>query len=94
MHSFKPIAGYTTSVRTLRGRLILHIDIGALLKLGASDGNEAAQLATLYRHMPRFHALALQLAAGLKTEVTVEAADVGWNAAEAPTRTRQRLRVR
>jgi hypothetical protein len=71
------IHGYTISVRTLRGRLIVHVEKEALLRLGASSGDAATLLQTLNRHLPRLHGLALQLAAcGLKTEVTIGAADV------------------
>lgn len=65
----------------------MHVDSAALLKLGAVDGDAASLLITLKRHMPRFHALALQLAArGLKTEVTVAPGDVWWSADEGTER--------
>jgi len=77
------IRGYTISVRTLRGRLIVHIDASALVQLGASGEDHEDLLRTLNRHMPRLHALALQLAAqGLKTEVTIGAADVAWTSTD------------
>lgn len=71
------IRGYTISVRTFRGRLIVHVEKEALLQLGASNGDAATLLQTLNRHLPHLHVLALRLAAcGLKSEVTIGAADV------------------
>ncbi|RYF47446.1 MAG: hypothetical protein EOO27_37465 [Comamonadaceae bacterium] len=75
--------GYTTSVRMHGRRLMVHIDQSALVKLGASAGDSANQLRVLDRHMPRFHALALQLGGrGARSEVTICADDVWWSAAE------------
>jgi hypothetical protein len=91
----QPIRGYTTSIRTLRGRLVLHVDRGALLKLGASDLDEATLLTTLQHHISRLHALALQLAApGCKSEVTVGASDVGETPADSASRRSEHLRHR
>ena len=51
----------TTRIVTPQGWVQVDIDKEALLRLGAQD--EAASLqATLSRHLPRIHALALQLA--------------------------------
>lgn len=70
------VRGYTISVRTIRGRLIVHVDKSALVQLGAAD-DEGDLLRTLNRHMPRLHALALERAAeGLCSEVTLGAGDV------------------
>jgi hypothetical protein len=78
--SFEPVPNFTVSIRTIRGPLTVHVKKEALFKLGAIDADEATQLRTLDRHMPRFHALALQLAARATTHVVaISAADVWWN---------------
>lgn len=82
-HSPAALQGYTVSVRTLRGRLIAHIEKAALLRLGAAN-DDSALLLTLEQHLPRLHALALQLAArGAHGVVTVRAEDVWWAEAHA-----------
>ncbi len=75
--------GYTISVRMHGRRLIVHIDQDALVKLGARARDGADQLRTLNRHMPRFHALALQFGArDAGSEITIRADDVWWSADE------------
>ncbi|WP_220811727.1 hypothetical protein [Variovorax sp. UMC13] len=75
--------GYTVSVRLHRRRLIMHVAQDALVKLGARPHDGADQLRTLNRHMPRFHALALQFGArDAGSEVTIRADDVWWSADE------------
>ena len=64
-------------------RLIVHIDQDALIKLGARPHDSTDQLRTLNRHMPRFHAMALQLGArAIGSEITIGADDAWWSAAE------------
>lgn len=72
--------GFTTSIRTGHGRLFVHVDKGALCKLGASRADDSTQLRTLQRHMPRLRALALQLAAlNAAHEVSIGETDVWWS---------------
>ncbi|MBB1600467.1 hypothetical protein A9977_10490 [Variovorax sp. UMC13] len=81
--STQAIRGYTFSIRTLRGRLIVHVEKEALLQLGASEGDDSTLLQTLSENLTYLHAVALQLAAGgLKSEVTVGALDIGRQGAQ------------
>ena len=81
--STEAFRGYTVSVRMHRCRLIVHIGQDALVKLGARPHDGADRLRTLNRHMPRFHALALQFGArDAGSEVTIRADDVWWSADE------------
>lgn len=75
--------GYTVSVRMHGRRLIVHVGQDALVKLGARAHDGADQLRTLNKHMPRFHAPALQFEAlDAGSEVTIHADDVWWLADE------------
>jgi hypothetical protein len=71
-------SGFTVSARTVRGRLLITIDRDALKKL-ERPGVDASLLSVLARHMPRFHALALQMAADHGVNhVVIEAKDIHW----------------
>jgi hypothetical protein len=70
--------GFTTSIRTAGGRIMVHIDKAALIKLGAVD-EIGSLLHTLDVHMPRFHALALQKAHREgRNHVAIGGSDVWW----------------
>ena len=70
--------GFTTSIRTGGGRLMVHIDKAALIKLGAVD-EIGSLLHTLDLHMPRFQVLAMQMARQTgRSRATIMGPDVWW----------------
>jgi hypothetical protein len=76
-----PVRSYTISVHTFRGRVLVHIDKAALIKMGALECDQRDLLRTLQRHMPRIRALALQLAARESgNEIIIKVDDIWWAA--------------
>ncbi|MDB5826909.1 MAG: hypothetical protein JWQ73_1129 [Variovorax sp.] len=74
-----PLAGYTISIRTPRGRILVAIEAEALQKL--RDDENARLLSVLAKHVERFRAVALQQAARADTSsVVIRAEDVWWPA--------------
>ena len=73
-----PSMAFTISVRTPQGRLLVDLAREALMKLHR-PAHEATLLTTLSHHAPKFHAVAMRLAACHATRrIAIDAHHVDW----------------
>jgi hypothetical protein len=70
------LASLATSVATLEGRVLLHVQFETLMTLGASKDQESLRF-TLLQNLPRLRALGIALAAQRDArEVTIMPGDL------------------
>ena len=75
--SHTQIMGFTTSIRTGRGRVFVRVPPEVLVRLGVTKDDEA--LAVLQDQMPRLLAVALQRSQREQTnDVTLKNEDLWW----------------